>query len=144
MKQLSDQLTELAARAKQAEDFVNGARSKNRAYLDSQRETLKASIDGSKAKVAAGATAAQAEAESWWGGTRSAIEDRFASLRAEHDEHRAERDLKKAENRADDAEQDAEYAVDFAISMLDQAEYLVADAVIARAEADDVAAKQAG
>jgi len=34
------------------------------------------------------------------------------------------------------------YAVQFAIFMLDQAEYAVADAVIARAEADNVASAQ--
>ncbi|HYU65277.1 MAG TPA: hypothetical protein VEK09_00860, partial [Jatrophihabitantaceae bacterium] len=118
MKALSEQLTELAARAKQAEDFVDAARSKNRAFLDSHRETLKSSIDDSLARVAAGAAAAQDKADSWWGETRSAVEDRFASVRAERDEHRAERDLNKAERRADDAEQDAVYAVEFAISML--------------------------
>jgi hypothetical protein len=142
MKPLSDQLTELAARAKQAEDFVTAARAKNRAFLDSQRETLKSSIDESKARVEAGATAAQDKAQSWWGETRSTIEDRLASVRAERDGHRAERDVKRAERSADEAEQDAEYAVEFAISMLDQAEYAVADAIIARADADDLA-KQA-
>lgn len=135
MRPLSEQLTELAARAKQAEDFVTAARSKNRAFLDSQRETLKSSIDDSTARVAAGAAAAQDKAESWLAETRSAVEDRFASLRIEHDEHRAERDLNKAERHAADAEQEAAHAVEFAISMLDQAEYVVADAITARADA---------
>ena len=144
MKPLSDQLTELAARAKQAEDFVTAARAKNRAFLDSQRETLKSSIDDSRARVEAGAAAVQDKTESWWGETRSAVENRLASLRVERDEHRAERDVNKAERRADDAEQDAVYAVEFAIAMLDQAEYAVADAVIARADADDLAKTQVG
>ena len=142
MKPLSEQLTDLAARAKQAEDFADAARSKNQAFLDNQRKTLKSSIDDSNARVAAGAAAAQNKAESWWAETRSAIQDRFASLRAEHDEHRAERDLNRAERHADDAEQDAVYAVEFAISMLDEAEYAIGDAVIARADADDLAKKQ--
>jgi hypothetical protein len=46
--------------------------------------------------------------------------------------------VKKAElfvARADAAEQDEAYAVAFAISTLDQAEYAIADAVIARADA---------
>jgi hypothetical protein len=141
MKPLSEQLTELAARAKQAEDFANATRSKNQAFLDSHREKLQSSIDDSKARVAAGAAAAQDKAESWWAETRSAIEDRFASLRAERAEHRAERDLKRAERHADDAEQEAGYAVEFAISMLDEAEYAIGDAVIARADADDLAKK---
>jgi hypothetical protein len=144
MKQLSEQLTELADRAKQAEDFVAAARAKNRAFLTGQREALKLWVDESKAQVDAGAAATEDKARSWWDETRSSVEARLTALRAERDEHRAERDVAKAERRADAAEQDAVYAVEFAISILDQAEYAVADAVIARADADDLAEQQAG
>lgn len=65
MKPLSEQLTELAARAKQTEDFVTAARAKNRAFLDSQRETPKSSIDDSTARVEAKAAAVQDKADSW-------------------------------------------------------------------------------
>jgi hypothetical protein len=97
-----------------------------------------------KAKAESGASTAQEKAQSWWDDTRSTIDARLASLRAERDEHKAERDLKKAERRADEAEQDAADAVTFAVAMLDQAEYAIADAVIARADADDLAKNQAG
>jgi hypothetical protein len=45
MKPLSEQLSDLADRAKQAEDTVAAAQAKNRAALQSRRERLKSSID---------------------------------------------------------------------------------------------------
>lgn len=142
MKALSEQLSELSDRVKKAEDFVTVARTKNRAALDSQRELLKSSIGESKARAEADATAAQSKVQSWWGATRSAVDERFGTLHARLDERRAEHDVKRAEHLADEAEEDAVYAVQFAISTLDEAEYAIADAVIARADADDLASAQ--
>jgi hypothetical protein len=142
MKPLSEQLNELADRAKKSEDFVTAARAKNRAFLDDQRETLKTSIADGKAQMNADAAAAADETRSWWNDTRQSIDARIAELRSERDDHRAARTLKRAERHAEDAEQDAAYAVDFALSMLDEAEYAVADAVLARIDADDLAASE--
>jgi uncharacterized coiled-coil DUF342 family protein len=140
MKPLSEQLTELADRVKKSEDFVTEARAKNRAYLDNERETLKTSIASGQAQISADASATDDKVRGWWNDTRQSINERVAELRAERDDHRAAHDLKKAEHRAEDAEQDAAYAVDFALAMLDEAEYAVADAVIARIDADELAA----
>ena len=142
MKALSEQLSDLSDRVKKAEDFVTIARAKNRAALDSQRDLLKSSIGESKAKAEASAAATQSKVQSWWDDTRSTVDGQFETLRARLDERRAEHDVKEAAQRADDSEEDAVYAVEFAISMLDQAEYAVADAIIARADADDLAAEQ--
>ena len=139
MTPLSDQLTELAARAKRSEDFVNAARAKNRAYLDDERDTLKKSIAVGKARMNADAAVAQDKTRTWWNDTRQSIDARVAELRAERDDHRAAHDLKKAERRAEDAEADAAYAVDFALQMLDEAEFAVADAILARIDADELA-----
>jgi hypothetical protein len=139
MKPLSDQLTDLAARAKRSEDFVNAARAKNRAYLDDQRETLKKSIATGKAQMDADAAAEQDKIHGWWSEARQSIDARVAGLRAERDDRHAAHDLKKADRRADDAEEDAAYAVDLALQMLDEAEYAVAEAVLARLDADELA-----
>jgi uncharacterized protein with WD repeat len=142
MKPLSEQLNELAARVKKSEDFVNAAREKNRAVLDDERQALKTSIADGKARMDADEAAAQDKVRSWWNETRQSIDARVAKLRAERDDHRAAHDLKKAERRAEDAEEDAAYAVDFALAMLDEAEYAVADAVLARLDADELAASE--
>ena len=59
MKPLSEQLTDLAARAKKSEDFVDAARAKNRAYLDDERKSLETSISSGKARMSADAAVAQ-------------------------------------------------------------------------------------
>jgi hypothetical protein len=48
VKPLSEQLSELAARVKRAEDILAAANQKNRAALESQREQLKSSINKAK------------------------------------------------------------------------------------------------
>jgi hypothetical protein len=142
MKPLSEQLTELAARTKRSEYFVTAARAKDRAYLDDERETLKKSIATGKARMHADASVAQDTTRTWWNDTRQSIDARIAELRAQRDDHRAAHDLKQAQRRADDAEEDAAYAVDFALQMLDEAEYAVADAILARIDADERSASE--
>jgi hypothetical protein len=144
MKPLSEQLNELSDRAKNAENIVAAARERNRGELDRQRTALKSRIDEGKTRSEAKTAAAQDKARSWWDDTQSAVEQRFAAMRAEGEERKAERNVKKSEKRADDAEADAVYAVEFAMSMLDQAEYAIADAVIARADADELATSNPG
>jgi len=142
MKPLSEQLIDLADRVKNSEDFVNAAMAKNRALLDGENERLKTSIANGKAQMDADAAAAEDATRSWWHDTRESIDARAAELRAARDDRRAERSLKRAERRADDAELDAAYAVEFAMSMLDEAEYAVTDAVRARLDADELAATE--
>jgi hypothetical protein len=138
MKALSDQLTDLAARSKKTEDVVAAAKEKNRAKLDSQRDKLKTSIADGNAKARERAASAHDKTQQWWNDTRSSVDQRFATKRAEADERRTEKDIKKAEHHAEQAEQDAADAIDWALYVLDQAEYAVIDAVIASADADDL------
>ena len=139
MKALSEQLTDLAARSKRTEDVVAAAQAKNRARLESQRDTLKASIADGDAKARERAAAAAANTQQWWSDTRSSVDARFATMRAKADERRTEKDIKKAEHHAEQAEQHAAETIDWGLYVLDQAEYAVIDAVIARADADDLA-----
>ena len=139
MKPLSQQLSELADRAKKTEDVIAATREKDRAKLESQRTALTDSIAAGKAKATERAAATTDEARTRWSETRQAVEQPFAALRAKADERRKEHDIKKAERHADDAEMDAEDAVDFALYVVDEAEYAVIDAVLARADADDLA-----
>jgi hypothetical protein len=100
---------------------------------------LKTSIADRNAKAQERAASAEAKRQQWWSDARSSVDARFATMRAEADERRAEKDIKKAERHAEQAEQDAADAIDWALYVLDQAEYSVVDAVIARADADDLA-----
>lgn len=73
---------------------------------------------------------AEAGAQARWNALRSSVNERFAELRAEAEQRRAERDAH---------EEDAIDAIDVALLAIDQAEYTIADAVIARAEAEELA-----
>lgn len=143
MKALSEQLSDLAARAKQAEDTAAAARDKNLVALQGRREGLQSALDASRQRAEETADSVDQEVESWWNETRAKFNARFDELRAAQAAKRAEWDVSIAENRADDLELDAADAIDFAYYTLDQAEYAVVDAVTARAEADDLARKQA-
>jgi hypothetical protein len=140
MKALSDQLSDLSVRARKTEDVVAAARKNDREQLERQRAKLTSAIAEGKAKAEEQAGAAKGAAAAWWTETRSSMDQRFAEMRAAADDRRAERDVKKAERHADLAEDDAADAIDAALYFFDQAEYAVIDAVIARADADDLVA----
>ena len=138
MKALSEQLSELSARAKRVEDSADAAREKNRAQLQSKREALRTALAAESAREDQQEADLAAAAEDRWNSVRASVSDRFAEMRAAGEERRTERDVRRAERHADAAEQDAGYAVDLALYMVDQAEYAVIDAVIARADAEDL------
>jgi hypothetical protein len=61
-------------------------------------------------------------------------------MRTNADARRVETGIKQAEHHAQAAELDAVDAVEFALHVMNQAQYAVIDAAIARADADDLAA----
>jgi hypothetical protein len=140
---LSDQLYTLAARAKQAEDNVTAARTKAKGQLETDvqaakesakrhAEALRAKVDADKESVSTG-----------WNDVQRSFHDKIASAKLKMEVHKAERDLKRAEKNAEHAERDAAFAVDFALAAIDEAEYEVLDAILARAYADELAATTA-
>jgi hypothetical protein len=135
----SELLSELARTAKEAEESAAAARAKNRAALEARRDAIVTSIDQSKAEVAGNAE----EAKSKWGQMQSTLHKNFADkraeIKAELDAQRASRDAKRAVRRADNAESEAVLAVGLALDAIENAEYEVIDAVLARAEADELA-----
>lgn len=139
MKTLSEQLSELSDRARKVEDTVGAARERDRTRLEAQQTALKTSVEAGKAKVGEDVTGAKAGMQARWDDVRSSVDQRFAEMRETAKERHNERDIRKAEHHADVAEQDAADAVDLALFVLDEAEYAVIDAVIARADADDLA-----
>lgn len=66
-------------------------------------------------------------------------QDHVDSVRGKLEERKAERDVKRLRNAADDAEDYAADAVDFAIAAVEEAEYATLDAALARLEADEAA-----
>jgi len=140
MKPLSEQLQDLSQRAKKIENSATAAREKNKAELERRRTQLDSDIKSTGRKIEASAAEARENIRSGWTDIRNRIDKQLADARAKLEEHKAERDLKRAENRAQAAEDDAADAIALAVYVLDQAEYAVVDAVLARANADTLRA----
>lgn len=137
---LSDQLYTLASRSKQAEDNVTAARTKAKAQLEADVQAAKESAqkraDALRAKVEEG----KEGVSTGWSNAQHSFHDKVASASLKMEVRKAERDLKRAEKDAEHAERDAAFAIDFAYAAIEEAEYEVLDAILARAYADELAA----
>ena len=130
----------MAAHAKQAEDSAAAARTENQQQLEARCKELEAKITKTTDDIQVIADRTQAESVAAWKELQTSLQDSFAqkraSVKAEVDAQRASRDAKRAAKRADHAEADADAAIQFAIAAIDQAEYAVIDATLARMEAN--------
>ena len=138
MKKLSERMQDLSAQAKHTEDTIDAVLSENRQRLQAQRDALSTKVETRRDTFTKQVEGAQTEFEAKLLELRGAVEGEFATIRADAAKRHAERDVKRAERRAGDAELDAVAAVDFAGYALEQAEYAIVGAAIARAEADEL------
>jgi Cu/Ag efflux pump CusA len=136
---LSDQLTTLAARTKLLEDRAAAAKSKAKLDLEQDvkraRESAQAQADGLRQNVEAN----RGRISGWWDNLQRSWNEHLTAVRQDIGEKRAAQDLKKAQRIADQAEADAEFALEFAYGAVEEAEYAVLDATLARMEADELA-----
>ena len=86
-------------------------------------------LQAQTAKAAAGAS-------QWWSDVQSTWSGHVARIREDVEGKKAEMDVKKARHRANVAEDDAVAAVAFAEAALEEAEYAVLNATLARMDAD--------
>ena len=137
---LSDQLTKLAARAKEAEDRAGAAKTKARAQLEQDVKTSRDAAQAQANQLRKTAEANKGKISEWWDGVQKSWNDHVDTVRQNIEEKRAEHDLNAAQRDADNAEDDAAFAVDYAYGAIEEAEYAVLDATLARMDADSLAA----
>jgi hypothetical protein len=137
---VSDQLTKLAARAKEAEDRAAAAQGKGRADLERDVENARTSAQEQADKLRATAEAKKGKLSVWWHDLQRSWDEHIETIRADIEERRAEHDVDRAQRRAENAEDDATFAIDYAYAAIEEAEYAVLDASLARIEADELAA----
>lgn len=135
----SELLTKLAQKAKEAEDSATAATAKDRAALQARRDAIETSLDEADAKLADSEEKAISKWSQMEGTLHNHIAEKRASIKADLDAQKASRDAKRATRRADHAESDAVLAVGLALDAIETAEYEVIDAVLARAEAEELA-----
>jgi hypothetical protein len=137
---LSDELTKLAARASETETRAEAARSKARSDLEQEVASARAAAQAQGEELRRAAAEAQGEISDWWVDAQRSWEERIGAVREDIERKKAEHDVGKARRRAERYESDAMLAIDAAYWAVVEAEYAVLDAVLARMDADDVAA----
>ena len=136
---VSDQLSRLAARTKDLEDRAAAARAKAKGDLEQDVKKARESAQAQADTLRQSAEASQGKISAWWDSVQRSWNDHLAAVRKNVDEKEATHDLKKARRIADQAEVDAEFAIDYAYAAIEEAEYAVLEATLARMEADEVA-----
>ena len=133
---VSDDLSKLSVRAKEAEGRVTAAPEKAKADLEEDLEFTRTAVEKQNAVLRELVSESKGRMSDRWhdlqaAGTRPSHREEIENRKAEHDLH-------KAEGRADRAEEDARFAIDFASSAIVEAEYAALDAALARVEADEL------
>ncbi len=128
---LSDQLTKLAAKAKEAEDQAAAAKTKAKADLEQDVKQARASAQAQADQVHKNAETDKGTVSSWWADMQRSWRQHLDTIRQHVDERKATHDLESAKRNADSAEDDAAFAIDYAYGAIEEAEYAVLDATLA-------------
>jgi hypothetical protein len=135
---LSDQLRRLANRAEEAERNAAAASNKAKADLEQDRESSRAVAQQEAEQLREAADAGRGKISDWWNDVQRSWNEHVAQIQKNVESKKAEIDLDRAKERADNAEADAEFAIEFAYTAIGEAEYAVLDANLARKEADEL------
>ena len=140
---LSDDLNMLAARAKAAEANAAAAQGKAKADLEADVKDARAVAQAEADRLHESADANRARISAWWHDVQRSWSQHVAAVREDITDRRAEHDLDRANKRAENAEGDAAFAIDYAVAAIEEAEYAVLDASLARMEAKELAGTSA-
>jgi len=133
---LSDELTKLAARAKEAEDRVATAQKEARAKLQDDVQSARDSVDQRTDQLRQTAEANRGKVAQWWNEVQKSWDYQIASIRRDIEAKKAEHDLHTSQRRAASAEEDAEFAIQLAYWAVEEAEWAALDATLAQMEVD--------
>ena len=135
----SDDLKKLADRAKAAEDHAAVAKTQARAELQKTVTGVRASAEAGAKKFQTQTQAAGQKASDSWNDVQRSWNAHMDKARKDIDHRKAEFDASDAKSQADWAEWNAELSIDYAYSAIEEAEYAVLDAILARRDADEAA-----
>src|SRR5262245_30020858 len=136
-KQLSEQLAELSVRGKKAEENIAAAQKEAHEKLVARKEQARASAASAIEVVnqeikSAGDTAARN-----WSTFRAKVAADISALKVDVAHAKHGRDVKRAENQADELEWEAGIAIDYAIASVEQAKFAILDALDGRLAAEE-------
>jgi hypothetical protein len=136
----SAQLKGLSEKASAAEANANAAKAKDKAALEQRVDAAKAAAKQTSDDLKASAKESKDETTQWWGQVQDNWKSHVAKVHTDVDEAKANLKADRLEKRAERAEADAAAAVEFAYAALEEAEYQVLNAALARLDAEDAAA----
>jgi hypothetical protein len=136
---LSDQLNDLAVKAKQVQDRVAAAKQKTKADLEGDVENARASAQAQADALHTKAEANKGKISAWWDKMERSWHEHVAAVRKGAQDRKAGHDAKAAQRAAEQADQDASYAIDYAYAAIEEAQYAVLDADLAHRHADELA-----
>ncbi|HEY7467822.1 MAG TPA: hypothetical protein VIB47_14110 [Dehalococcoidia bacterium] len=137
-KPISEQLTDLSARAKDAEDSFEATKTAGTEMVHKREEEIQVASAKRRERSRQEYLKAQESMASVWSGLSSKLQSDIDGIRAKIDVKKQEHDHEKAARAADQAEENAMFAIDFAYSAVDYAETAALDAVLARERAASV------
>jgi len=129
-KKLSEQLADLAVRAKHTEDATAAAEKEAHDKIVARKEQARAAATTAVEKVNQEIKTVNSNTARDWTALKADV------AHAKHD-----RDVKRAQNRAEQLEWEAGFAIDYAIASVEQAGLAVLNAIDGRVQAEQ--AKQA-
>ena len=133
---LSQQLANMSARAKTAEDAIAAAKNEAHDKIVARRDQTRAAATAAFEKMNRDIKSIEDSAGQHWGALKAKLAADTNFVKANIAEFKNERDAKRAESRAEKLEREATFAVDYAVASIEQAKLAVLDAVIGRAEAE--------
>ena len=139
MMALSDRLTKLAEQAKKIEDEAKKASDEARSELEAHVRQASDAASRKAQELSEHRRETEEKASDKWAQVRSDWAKHVAKVRQDIATQEAKADAAGAELTAELAEADAYDAIDFASAALEEAEYAVLDAILARKEADELA-----
>jgi uncharacterized protein YpuA (DUF1002 family) len=136
MQPLSQQLSQLSAEAKKAEDRFANAQSQAKEHLTEQREHVRQETEAALQKVSQNLSRAGADAQERTTQLKSKVDSDFGQIKDRADQSKHKFEAWQANNYADDKQADAEAAISYAIVSVKMAELATLDAVEARGRAE--------
>ncbi len=137
-KRLSEQLSDLSARAKDVENAVMAAQKEGHDKVVARMTEARASATAAVDKVKKSVKAATDAGSTKWGAMEAKLGADMDALKIRASEKKHAIDAKIAERDAEHTESDASFAIDYAIASIEQAKLAVFDAISARLDAEAV------
>jgi hypothetical protein len=135
-KQLSERLADLSVRAQNAVDALTAAKKETQEKLAARKEQARVAATKAAEKVQEEIKAVGDSASSHWNAARAKIAADVDKLKATVARGKHDLDVKHAEHHADRLEQEAGFAIDYAISSVEQAKLAALNALDGRAAAE--------